>query len=56
MTRDIETRKLHEEIAAKLNLDASDIDGDEFAVMFNLKQLAILQKEIAKAIARKVLD
>jgi 3-methyladenine DNA glycosylase AlkD len=56
MTNDIKTRKLYEEIAAMFNLEASDIDGDEFAEAFTLEQLAILQKEIAKAITRKVLD
>ncbi len=55
---DIETRKIYEAIAAKLNaetLDSSAIDGDELAEMFELKELILLQKQITKAIERKVL-
>jgi hypothetical protein len=55
MTNDIKTRKLYEEIAVMFNLEASDIDGDEFAENFTLEQLVILQKEVTKAIARKVM-
>lgn len=55
---DIETRKTYESIADKLNadiLEPSAIDGDEFAEMFELKELILLQKQIAKAIERKVI-
>jgi hypothetical protein len=55
---DIETRKIYESIADKLNadiLEPSAIDGDEFAEMFELKELILLQKQIAKAIERKVI-
>lgn len=55
---DIETRKIYEAIADKLNadiLEPSAIDGDEFAEMFELKELILLQKQIAKAIERKVI-
>jgi len=55
---DIETRKIYKSIADKLNadiLEPSAIDGDEFAEMVELKELILLQKQIAKAIERKVL-
>jgi hypothetical protein len=45
MTKDVETRKLYEAIAAMFNLEASDIDGDEFSEAFTLEQLVILQKK-----------
>jgi hypothetical protein len=54
---DIESLKLYQAIAAKLNLsDSSDVDGDEFAEKFTLQELVILQKEITKAIQRKVMN
>jgi hypothetical protein len=52
---DIESLKLYRSIASKLNLEAADIDGDEFAALMSLEELVVLQKEITKAIARKVL-
>ncbi len=61
MTNDIKTRKIYLSIADKLtpesgeNINPSEIDGDEFAEKFTLEELVIFQKEIAKAISRKVL-
>jgi hypothetical protein len=57
MTNDIETRKKYMAIAAKLATiaDASDVDGDELAELLELDELVLLQKQIAKAIERKVI-
>ena len=54
---DIKTRMIYESIADKLNadiLEPSAIDGDELARMLTLEELVLLQKQIAKAIERKV--
>ena len=51
---DIGSLKLYRSIASKLNLESADIDGDEFAALMSLEELVILQKEITKAITRKV--
>lgn len=58
MTNDIKMHKLYTEIAATLKTkieDSSDVDGDVFAELFDIEQLVILQKEVVKAISRKVL-
>jgi len=57
MTNDIETRKKYMAIAAKLATisDASEVDGDELAELLELDELVLLQKQIAKAIERKVI-
>jgi TATA-binding protein-associated factor Taf7 len=58
MTNDIKMHKLYSAIAVTLKTqieDSADVDGDVFAEIFDIQQLAILQKEIAKAISRKVL-
>lgn len=52
---DIQTHKLYAAIATKMGVEKDEIDGDVFAEKFTLEELAILQKELAKAINRKVL-
>jgi hypothetical protein len=55
MNNDIKMFQIYQAIATKFNLDSSDIDGDEMAQMFSIEELVILQKEVTKAIARKVM-
>lgn len=55
MNNDIKMLQIYQAIAAKFNLESSDIDGDEMAQMFSIEELVILQKEVTKAIARKVM-
>lgn len=57
MTNDIKTRMSYQAIAEKLanNITGSDdIDGDVLAELLDLPELVLLQKQIAKAIERKV--
>lgn len=54
---DIKTRMSYQHIAEVLanNItDSSDIDGDVLAELLDLPELVLLQKQIAKAIERKV--
>jgi hypothetical protein len=55
---DIKTRMSYQHIAEVLanNItDASDIDGDVLAELLDLPELVLLQKQIAKAIERRVI-
>lgn len=57
LNNDIKTRMHYQHIAKVLanNItDSSDIDGDVLAELLELEELVLLQKQITKAIERKV--